>query len=62
MSQPAIRPDIHQALDIHLDALAQIPFDFALSFDDRADPAEIIFSQIADARINAHLRFVENRG
>ena len=58
MPQATIRPDIHQALDVHLDPLAQIAFDFPLSFDDRADPAEIIFSQIANARINVHIRFV----
>src|SRR5712671_580992 len=62
MPQATIRPDVHQALDVHLNPLAQIAFDFALTLDDRTDAAEIIFSQVTNVRIYTHLRFVKNRG
>ena len=34
MAQSAICADVHQTLDVHLNALAQIAFNLALSFDD----------------------------
>src|SRR3989442_1176103 len=34
MAQPPICADIHQALNVHLNALAKIAFNLALSFDD----------------------------
>ena len=37
MTQAAISADVHQTLDVHLDALAQIAFDLALRFEDRSE-------------------------
>jgi hypothetical protein len=61
MTQPAIGADVHQTLDVHLNALAQVAFNLALSFDDCANAAEIIFGQISHARIDVHVRFMQNR-
>ena len=60
MTQAAIAADIHQALDVHLDALAEIAFDFAL-IDDRADLLRSS-SLRSDLAYRHSPRFVENRG
>src|SRR5258705_854990 len=61
MAQSAIRANVHQALDIHLDALSQVAFDFSLRFQDRSNSAEIVFSQISNLRINVDVCFLKNR-
>src|SRR6185369_3396654 len=61
MTQAPIRADVHQALNVHLDALAEIALDFTFSLEDGANPAQILFAQILDARIDVHFRFVQNR-
>ena len=45
MTQATITTDVHQTLDVHLDALAQIAFDLALRFEDGANPAQLVFTQ-----------------
>ena len=37
MSQPAITADVHQTLDIHLNALSEVALDLALGVDDGAN-------------------------
>src|SRR4030095_11133902 len=37
--QTAIRADVHQALDVHLNSLPQIALDLSLSLEHRANPA-----------------------
>src|SRR6266496_3862315 len=61
MPQAAISTNVHQALDVHLHALAQVAFDLALSFDHGANPAQIIFTEVPDPRVETHLRFNQNR-
>src|ERR1044072_7431585 len=61
MSQTAIATDIHQTLDVHLDALAQVAFDLALCFQDGTNPAQLIFSKIPDASVETDARFLEHR-
>ncbi len=56
MAQAPVRANVHQALDVHLHALAQITFDFALSIENRADATKLVLAQIFNARINADLR------
>ena len=60
MSQAAIATDIHQTLDIHLDALAKVAFDLSLRFQDRANPAQLVFTEISYARIEIDARFLEH--
>ncbi len=52
MSQTAIATDVHQALDVHLDALAQVAFDLALRLQDGTNPAQLVFTQIPDASVD----------
>jgi hypothetical protein len=59
MSQSAIAPDVHQALDIHGDFPAQIAFDPHLLVDDLADAIDLIVGQIAHSRIRADIRPLE---
>ena len=54
MTQPPIATNIHQSLDVHLDALPQVAFNFAFRFEDRPDAAELVFVQIPDASIKTH--------
>ena len=61
MSQTAIAADIHQPLDIHLDALAKIAFDLALRFQDRTNPAQLVFTQISHASVEVDTGFLEHR-
>src|SRR5207249_7909966 len=62
MSQATISPNVHQTFNIHLDALAQVAFDLALSFDHRTNAAQIVFAQILDTRIKIYIRLSQDRG
>src|SRR6266851_4530930 len=61
MPQAAIGANVHQALDVHLDSLAQVAFDFALRFKNGANAAQIVFAQIFDPGIQIHLRLDQDR-
>src|SRR6185436_12005480 len=61
VTQAAVRADVHQTLDVHLNALAQIAFDLALRFQDRANTTQLVFAQIPDMRVHVDLRFVQDR-
>jgi hypothetical protein len=62
MTQAPVSADVHQAFDVHLHALAEVAFDLALVINDGANTTELVFAQIPDARINADLRFSQDRG
>src|SRR6185436_4760729 len=61
MPQSAIRADVHQPLDVHLNAFAQIALDLSLRFEDRTNATQLVFAQIADARVETYLRLVQDR-
>src|SRR5688572_12422313 len=61
MPQTAICADVHQTLDVHLNTLAEVAFDFALGFQDRANATELFFAQVTHARVETDLRLVQNR-
>src|SRR6058998_2730067 len=61
MTQTTVGADVHQALNVHLHALAEVAFNFALRFDHAANTAKIILSQIPYPRIKINLRFRQNR-
>jgi hypothetical protein len=61
MSQAAVRADVHQTLDVHLNALAQITFDLALRFKDGANATQLVFAQVPDMGVPANLRLVQDR-
>ena len=48
MTQAAVAADIHQTLDVHLNALAKVALDLALRFEDGTNPAQLVFAQISD--------------
>src|SRR4051812_31468937 len=52
--------DLHQALDVHRDLLAEIPFDPALLLDDAADLAHVVFGQVLDPDVRADLGRVQD--
>src|SRR6478672_4151400 len=49
MAEPTISANIHQTLDVHLNALAQVAFDFTLRLEDRANPAQLFLAQVTYA-------------
>ena len=60
VSQAAIATDIHQTLDVHLDTLPKVTFDLTLRFQDAANTAQLIFTQIPYASIEIDARFLEH--
>jgi hypothetical protein len=60
MSQTAIATDVHQSLDVHLDAFAKVAFDFTLRFQNRANPTQLVFTQISHASIEINSSFFEH--
>src|SRR5918911_4914619 len=62
VAQPSVATDVHQTLDVHLHALAQVALDLALLFEDGADTTQFVFVQILDARIDVDLRLLQDRG
>src|SRR6185503_21301176 len=60
MPQPAITPDVHQSLDVHLRLLAKVAFDHALLVNDRANAIDFVFAQLAYAFVNADACFFKN--
>jgi hypothetical protein len=61
MPQTAIGSDVHQTFDVHLDALPQVAFDFALGLNHRANPTEVILTQILYPRVQPYLSFIQDR-
>lgn len=61
MSEPAIAANVHQSLDVHLDALAEVAFNLALRFEDRSDATQLVLVQVLNPSINVHRGLVQNR-
>src|SRR5437588_11053070 len=61
MPQSAIRADVHQTLDVHLNALAKVAFDFALRLENCANAAQLFLAEMAHACIETYPRFAQNR-
>src|SRR5258707_54348 len=61
MPQSAIGADVHQTLDVHLHALAQITLDFSLSVNHRTDAGQIFLAQISDLDVAIYLCLIEDR-
>jgi hypothetical protein len=61
VSQATVGANVHQTLDVHLHALAQIAFDLALSVNHGANPAQIFLAQIPDLNVAIYLCFIEDR-
>jgi hypothetical protein len=61
MPESAIAPDVHQPFDVHLYALTQVAFNFALRFEYRPDAAQLVIVQILDASIDVYCGLSKNR-
>ena len=49
MTNAAVAGDVPQPGDILRDLAAQLPFDVVIAVDDLADPADLVFGQLAGA-------------
>src|ERR687894_516515 len=58
VAQAAVAADVHQPLDVHLDALAEVALDLALRLDDLADAPQLRLVEVAHAEVGAHLRLL----
>ena len=61
MSQTTVATDVHQSLDVHLNALAEIAFDLSLCFQNRTNSAQLVFAEIPHASVEIHAGFLEHR-
>jgi hypothetical protein len=61
VAQSSVASDVHQSLNVHLDSLSQVAFDFTLRFENRPDPAQFVFAQINDASVKVDCGLFENR-
>src|SRR5688572_9278537 len=61
MTQPSIASDIHQSLDVHLDSLPQVAFNFTLRFENRSDTAKFILIEVAYASAMVNSRLGQDR-
>src|SRR6266480_4444700 len=51
VAQPAIGPDLHQALDVERDLAAQLAFDLGFLVEDVAETTDLLVVQILDAHV-----------
>src|SRR6185503_17075194 len=61
MPESTIAPDIHQPFDVHLNAFAEVAFNFALRFEDCPNAAQLVIVQILDASVDVDCGFSKNR-
>src|SRR5215813_7533577 len=61
MTQATISANVHQPLDVHLHTFAEVTFDFALGFEDRANATQVIFRQVSDPRVEVDMSLVQDR-
>src|SRR5262249_22856616 len=61
MTKSPICADVHQTLDVHLNALAQISLNLTLRFQYSANPTQIVFTEIFYPRIDVDVSLFENR-
>src|SRR5688500_19294808 len=56
MAQPAIAADLHQALDVERDLLAEVTLDPPLLLEHTADLPDVVFRQVLHADVVADAR------
>ncbi len=61
MADPAIRSDVHQALDVHRDFRPQRAFDAMILLDRLTKAVHVAVGQIANAEVAADAGLLENR-
>src|SRR6266550_2571711 len=56
VAQPAIGPDLHQALDVERDLAAQLAFDLGFLVEDVAEAADLLVVEVLDAQVGIDVR------
>ncbi len=62
MTKPAIAADVHQPLDVHLDAFAKVALDLTLGIKQSSDLVKVVLADVLDLRVDIDARFAENVG
>src|SRR5213594_687544 len=60
MPRAAVRPDVHQPLDVHRDLGPKRALDFVVPLDHLAQPRDLRVAQVTNARISTHAGLREN--
>src|SRR5438132_579477 len=60
VTQPAVRTDLHQSLDVHLDVLLDIAHHSAFFIDDLADPGDLLLGEARDLDVALDLSPVKD--
>jgi hypothetical protein len=59
MTQPTITPDVHQALDVHVDFPAETALDLVAGLDDVAELIQLLLSESVHARLGIDAGLLE---
>jgi len=60
VTRTAIALNVDQALDVHLDVLAEIAFDVSFVLDHLTDAVNLVFAQILDLLEGVYIRLLQN--
>src|SRR5579863_2748088 len=60
MTRAAIALNVDQALDVHLDVLAEIAFDVSFVLDHLTDAVDLVFAKILDLLEGVYIRLLQN--
>ena len=60
MTEPAIRANLDQPLDVHGDVLAQVAFDRAFRLDDLTNPVHLVFVQVLHLLVGIDIGGLQN--
>src|SRR5713101_6048187 len=60
MPRPAIRPNVHETLDVHRDFRAERTFHLHLALDHLPQTGDLTVTEIPHSRVGAHRGLVEN--
>src|SRR3954454_11143442 len=60
VTEPAIRADLDETLDVERDLATEIAFDGQPAVDDLAETTDLLLGEIADTRVRVHVRLLED--
>jgi hypothetical protein len=60
MTQTTVATDVHQPLDVHLHAFAQVALNLSLRFQNGTDTDQLVLTQVLNASVDIHSSLFEN--
>ena len=62
MAETSVAADVHQSLDVHLDALPEVALDIAFRIQDGTYLVQLIFAQVTDLYVRTDAGLIKDRG